>query len=425
MSKRLELLEKCDLLNLTPQKSRARINKVTGEKYFESTIKDLQKAIQQYYINERAKNNKLNPFLLDIVKMDSPMLALPSKGIKNKQILDTIWKDNSNWILQEKIDGCRILACFSPATGWDFYSRNLSVVDCLPISYKTKLLIPTPSVDYSFIIDCELIPKNKLESNMTQLDYVNGLLGSLDELAHSYQKLNPLKLIAFDIIKLQGNWIINMPYKSRFELLRTLLKTICIGDLKEYLQLVPYTLVNKHDFYNQIINLGGEGCVAKNLDSIYDILGKRNGDWVKLKRTISQSILSEKVGDTIDVFVTGFKVGNVGTNRFNQVSALECSVYLTDDNNEYLLDNFGNPIIHHIATISGLSDELRLLLTHLNPDNSVSLNPIFYGAVLEIDGQDISSKNKRFMNAIFKGWRKDRSADSCKLMSSLLDKLIL
>jgi ATP-dependent DNA ligase len=196
--------------------------------------------------------------------------------------------------------------------------------------------------------------------------------------------------------------------------------------MNDRINLVPSTMTNKHQFYDNIISIGGEGCVAKDLTSTYDMKGKRAGQWIKLKRTVSQSILAEKLGDTIDAFVTGYKLGNSGTNRENQVSALEFSVYLTDDNNDYLLDETGNPIVHHIATMSGLTDELREILTQSDSlTGKIILNPMFYGKVAEIDGQDISSRNLRFAHAIFKGWRPDRSSDSCKMMKSLLERLIL
>ena len=100
-------------------------------------------------------------------------------------------------------------------------------------------------------------------------------------------------------------------------------------------------------------------------------------------------------------------------------------MYLTDENNEYILDENGEPTIHHLATISGFTDELRHLISDKDEFGKVTLKKAFYGKVAEIDGQDISSKNYRFAHAVFKGWRPDRSAESCKFQKVILEKLVL
>lgn len=442
MARREELLEKCQSLKIEPEKSRNRIDKETGEKYKESTVKDCEKAIQQYYINKYKSEGTLNPLVLDILHLDSPMLALQSKDKKLDKIRDYLWEDNNNWIFQEKIDGCRCLICYDERFGFDFYSRNLSVSDCLPISYKTKLVIPEINKQFlsnlgikNFILDSELVPLNKEINNMsdgsnvvadTQLNLVTSILGSLDDLSHKLQETNPLKFMVFDIIKCNSEWLIDKTLKDRYYQLLEIYKCVKQSGFNDRISLVPSTRTNKRQFYNDILSVGGEGCVAKDLNSKYDIKERRAGEWIKLKRTVSQSLLMEKVGDTIDAFITGFKLGNPGTNRENQISALEFSVYLTDDNNEYLYDENGNPIIHHIATMSGLTDDLRAMATYINPEtNEIQLNPRLYGAVAEIDGQDISSKNYRFAHAVYKGWRPDRSADTCKMQKSILERLVL
>ena len=131
------------------------------------------------------------------------------------------------------------------------------------------------------------------------------------------------------------------------------------------------------------------------------------------------------VGDTVDAFISGFKEGTPGTSNEGLVGALEFSVYLTDDNNDYILDENGDPTIHHLATISGMTDELRRIISTKDEFGNVALRKDIYGKVAEIDGQDISSKNFRFSHAVFKGWRPDRSAESCKFQKALLEKLVL
>ena len=457
MARRDELIKQCEDLNITIiKKSRRRKDKDSGEYYFEPTILDLEEAVQKYFLDLYEREGRLNIFVKDILTIDSPMLALQSKDKKLDKIRDHIWEDcNFNtphgWIFQEKIDGCRCLLCWDKDKGFDFFSRNKSITDSLPISYGTKLLVPQIDTNKlveiginNFILDTEIVPYYNIVNPMrdgtpltaeTPQNLTTSILGSLDDLAHRMQETNPLKFMVFDILKLNDNWMIDTLvedkektgpiFRDRYKKVLQIYQIVKESGFGDRIQLISSTCNNKQAFYEQIINEGGEGVVAKDLDSGYEPWGKRRGEWVKLKRSVSQSLLAEKLGDTVDAFVTDFKEGNPGTSNEGLVGALEFSVYLTDDENNYLVDDTGNPIIHHIATISGITDELRNMISIKDSNGNVALLPRVYGTVAEIDGQDISSKNLRFAHAIFKGWRTDRSADSCKMRKSTLEGLVL
>ena len=200
MARREELLKECSNLGVVPNQSRRRKDKDTGNYYMESTVKDCEKAIQLYYLKKYEAENTLSPFMHSILKLDSPMLALQIKH-KKQEVQDQIWEDDSNWLFEEKIDGCRCMLCYDIEYGWDMYSRNKSVTDCLPISYRTKLLMPKINPEIlkrynikSFIIDTELVPLSKTINSMadggelvadTQLSLVTSILGSLDDLSRN------------------------------------------------------------------------------------------------------------------------------------------------------------------------------------------------------------------------------------------------
>ena len=454
MARREELIKQCEDLNIANiKKSRRRKDKDTGEYYYESTVEDLEEAVQNYYLNKYEQEGTLNPFVKDILTINGPMLALQSKDKKLDKIRDIIWEDNNNWLFQEKIDGCRCLICWDKDKGFDFFSRNKSITDSLPISYGTKILTPTiiPEIlinakIYNFIIDTEVVPYYNVVNPMsdgtelvaeTPQNLTTSILGSLDDLSHKMQETNPLKFMIFDVLKLNDEWLIDklgengkdevkgMTLKDRYKIVLNIYKYLSLAGFKDKIRLISSTMTNKQAFYDQIINEGGEGVVAKDLNSGYEPWSKRRGDWIKLKRTVSQSLLAEKTGDTLDAFVTRFKEGNPGTANEGLVGALEFSIYLTDDENNYILDENGNPIIHHIATISGITDELRKMISIKDENGNVAMLPRIYGCVAEIDGQDISSKNQRFSHAVFKRWRPDRSAETCKLRQKILESLIL
>lgn len=133
----------------------------------------------------------------------------------------------------------------------------------------------------------------------------------------------------------------------------------------------------------------------------------------------------KSLSDTVDAFIIGFDKGNDGTNIENLVGALHFGVYLLDENNEVITDENGNPKVHHIASISGITLKLREMLTEYSPNGEVLLKKEWYGQVAEIDGQDISSRNYRISHARFIRWRTDRSADSCTIKESFLKEMVM
>lgn len=419
-------------------------------RHLEFSIDDYTKAIQRYFIEYYRNEGTLSPFIETILNMKSPMLALQIKHLK-PEVQEEVKKDFSNYVYEQKIDGTRCMLCYDKDFGWDFYSRNKSVTDCLPISYKTRLLLP--KIDTSilekyhidkFIIDSELVPQDTEIHDMadgtevvadTQLSLVTSILGSLDDLSHKIQETNPLKFMTFDIIKLNDLWLYDYPLKKRKEVLDKVFTALKLAKMGNYIEKVPSTMYNKDEFYNKIVAAGDEGVVAKDLNSKYDTLGKRKGEWVKIKRSVSQamalntdeseSILSDRLGDTLDAFVIGFDKGNDGTNIENLVGTLHFGIYLLDDNDNVICDEEGNPKIHHIGSISGLSLKLREMITEIDSEGKVQLRKDFYNKVAEIDGQDISSKNLRLSHCRLISWRPDRSADTCKIKESFIKGLVL
>lgn len=432
-----DYIAKCDELGLSPVPTRRRRN----PDRMELSVDDCIKALQEYYINERKQNGTYSPFMDFIMQQKEPMLALQIKH-KSEEDQRTVWDDNSDWVFEEKLDGCRARLCWDKEWGWDMYSRNLSVTDFLPISYKEQILLPDLNSDFlsskginNFILDCEIIPKNEyIDKDIegvdiiadTQLNLITGILGALPELSHKMQSKNPIKFIAFDAIMLNGNWLTNQILKERKNVLNTIYNDVA-PMMNGQIELVPHKPDNmtKVDYYNLLISEGKEGIVAKDLNTVYDSSGKRRGEWIKIKRSVSQSLQQNNLGDTVDAFVIGFEEGTKGTSNEGLVGALKFGVYITDINNDYIEDEAGNPLVHHIATVSGFSQELREAISIKDEFGNVALRPDVYGKVASIDGQDVSAKTQRFAHAVLVNWRNDRSADTCKFQQSLLNSLIL
>lgn len=426
-----DLKKKCEALGLTPTPTRKRRN----PDRLELSMNDCIKAIQDYYLNERKNNGTYDPSIEFMLKMDSPMLALLLKNLpQDKQ--DEIWDDNNtDWIFEEKIDGNRQVLSFDANTKqFHFYSRNLSEVDLLPIDYADKIVVPPLNMDIinnmqSFVLDCEVVPVNGEVTDervraANQLNVVSSILQYLPEESHFIQETNPLKSIAFDCLMYDGQYLFDKPLKERQDYLHKLVKLLQLAGFR--IELVPTKPADmkKQDYYYQIIDNNGEGVIAKNLNDTYDILGRRDGRWVKIKRSVQETLI--RAGeDSIDAFVTGFKLGTPGTKNENKVGSLIFSVYLTDDNNQIMYHEDGNPMIHEIAVVGGLTDELRDMLTWHDEDGNVMLNPRFLNQVASINGQDISSRELRFMHSQFLGWRLDRSFNTCLVKKSILESMVM
>lgn len=159
-------------------------------------------------------------------------------------------------------------------------------------------------------------------------------------------------------------------------------------------------------------------CILKRIDSPYTPTSSRaHRDWVKVKRSFSESLEMQGLADTIDGFITGFEPGSKDKANANLVGTLIISTYLRDDE--------GNITTHEIAHVSSISDDLRKEITTYDEEGNPILKQDYYNKVVEVDGQCISARAKRLRHAVLVRFRPDRSSDTCILDESSLRALIL
>jgi DNA ligase-1 len=113
----------------------------------------------------------------------------------------------------------------------------------------------------------------------------------------------PLQLFLFDLLYLNNKSYLDTPYVKRHEQLEKILH----GVKSEHLFVIEHTEMHNaqelEDYFLETVATGLEGLVVKRSDTIYQP-GKRNFNWIKLKRQEEGHI-----EDTIDCVILGYYAG--------------------------------------------------------------------------------------------------------------------
>ena len=113
----------------------------------------------------------------------------------------------------------------------------------------------------------------------------------------------PLKLFLFDLLYLNGEPLLNDSHEKRYEKLKALIATDPENPLQCTKEHYVETGNELESYFLSAINEGLEGVVVKRPDAIYQP-GKRNFNWIKLKRQEEGG-----VEDTIDCVILGYYAG--------------------------------------------------------------------------------------------------------------------
>lgn len=128
----------------------------------------------------------------------------------------------------------------------------------------------------------------------------------------------PLHLMAFDIMYLEGEDLLNKPYETRRELLE---KAIAGSDvISPSTRIITDSPKEFEEFFENSVENGLEGIVAKDLRSHY-IAGARKFSWIKMKRSYRGEL-----SDTLDLVIIGYYRGK-GSRAELQFGGLLCAVY--------------------------------------------------------------------------------------------------
>lgn len=178
-------------------------------------------------------------------------------------------------------------------------------------------------------------------------------------------------------------------YKTRFNELQEI---VIYGSASKNVQIIQTSVVNSLkqalEITSKYMTDGFEGSILKDLSGLF-------------KDGTSKHQLKLKVSFTVDVRITGFKPGTIGTKREGKVGAIE---YKTDD--EMVM-----------GSVSGFSDEIMEIMTNSKED--------YIDTIIEIEGNDltrgVNSKTYAISHPRFIEFRKDKCTtdDLQRILDSL------
>jgi len=291
------------------------------------------------------------------VEVGSPIrMALAERLPSGKDIIKKIGK----CAVETKYDGFR-LQIHKKGNDIEIFSRNLErmtpmfpdVADGIRKQLKLK----------NAIIEGEALAFNEDTGELLpfQVTITRKRKYRIEEMAKDF----PLVLFAFDILY-DGEDLTNQPYIERRKKLEA---SISKGfTIRTSLQIVTDDPDKLEKFFEENIEKGTEGIIAKRLDSPYNA-GARNFNWIKLKRSYKG-----KLEDTVDVVIIGYFKGRGIRAKFG-IGALLGAVY-----------DEGQDMFKTIAKIgSGFSEEKWVEVKKLLDKNRVDRKPARVDSMLVPD----------------------------------------
>ena len=237
-----------------------------------------------------------------IEKMDIhvgiPILPAAAERLKSPQaIIDKL----GDCVAQPKLDGFRVQVHVKKSgskTDVHFFSRNmLDMSDMFPDLKEAVAHLPVKSL----ICEGEAIAYD--EATDTFLHFQETVKRKRKHDIEQVSQELPLRLYLFDILYLDGESYLDKTHKQRRKELVDLCKHFKDVDIQVIQEKHIHTAKELQEYFLTCIGAGLEGLVVKREDAIYQP-GKRNFNWIKLKRESHGELI-----DTVDGVILGYYVG--------------------------------------------------------------------------------------------------------------------
>lgn len=357
----------------------------------------------------------------------SPCLAFRYDELKPKE-QEAIFNDK-NWVASRKENGVRCWVMYYKGQV-KLYSRNYSDKDCGLNEYSENVYQNIKTVEDVFVVDTEIKfePGANVDEELrelgietsSKLEAMCALLQMYPHEAVNIQKKFQDKfgrsLVSFRMIAplfCKGKNYVKLPLG---EGIKDYNEVLAYGrELGFNLQPIPFvigTAEEKKTFSESLIAQGEEGTVFWNMKGSYDTSDNRKRtSFVKLKRSLSAVV---GLGDTIDAFITGFKMSDEKGGNAGLIGSLEASIYI--------LEPDGRTKQHVVAFLPNLPLETKKRITMHDTNGNVFLDPQMLGMVVECDGQSFSHVGQRLTHPRLIRWRGDeKSQNDCIYTREFID----
>jgi len=220
-----------------------------------------------------------------------------------KAVTGTLPADETGWAFEIKWDGVRVLSSIGPKGVRLRSSRGNDISARYP-----ELRRLTDALDnHRVILDGEVVAFDENGRPSFGLLQTRMHLASAKEVAKRAETV-PITYVVFDLIELDGNELMPLPYTERRRLLTDLLPDDGCWTVPS-----AQEAGNGRALMNAVRERGLEGVMAKRIDSPY-LAGKRSSSWVKAKARLRQEFV-----------IGGWQAGE--GNRTGQLGSLLVGVY--------------------------------------------------------------------------------------------------
>lgn len=216
----------------------------------------------------------------------------------------SIVKKLGQCVAQPKLDGFRLQVHFFHHNNKKevrFFSRNLQdMSNMFPDLKKTVLSLDLDNI----IFEGEAIAYDPETGSF--LPFQETVKRKRKYEVEEFAKEYPLKIFIFDLLYLNDRSLLSQPnYERRKKLISALKGQSKAQQVINVIEEKEITTSKElEEYFNESISSGLEGVVVKKIDSPYQA-GKRNFNWIKLKRHETGQL-----EDTIDCVVLGYYVGH-------------------------------------------------------------------------------------------------------------------
>lgn len=249
------------------------------------------------------------------IQVGIPIRPAAAERLKSSQaIIEKI----GHCIAQPKLDGFRVQLHVKKTalkTEVHFFSRNL--LDMSQMFPELTDLAKKLDVE-SLICEGEAIVYD--QDTQTFLPFQQTVKRKRKHGVEQASQDFPLRLYLFDILYLNGQSLLEKTHQQRREILLKVIKSVKDDSLQVIEEKKITNIKELEDYFLTNIQAGLEGLVVKRDDSIYQP-GKRNFNWIKLKRESHATLI-----DTIDVVIFGYYVGQGKRAKFG-IGAFLVGIY--------------------------------------------------------------------------------------------------